>query len=203
MLVGKKTRRWQASGGVKWRRFAVAGVPAITIAGVLIGFTAQGAIASAVSVSGKEYTLTAQHLQGQGFEQFGGQIPVKRDGKQVEQPVIVSGMASAEITDLCQSVDLGPVTMRLTAGDAGTPVSASNLIVDASGQSSGVATLHDVTTGQDASTLNADGGLTGTAGAFGQQASSVTISGLRQDTWMVTAGTFRLPHMSVAFGGSC
>lgn len=203
MLVGKKTRRWQSSGGVKWRRFAWAGVPALAVAGVLVGFTAQGAIASAVSVSGKEYTLTAQHLDGRGFVQFGGQVPLKRDGRQVEQPVIVSGMSSAAITNLCQSVDLGPVTMRLTAGDAGDPVSASNLIVDASGQSSGVATLHNVTTGQDASTLDQDGGVAGAAGAFGEQASSVSISNLRQDTWMVTAGTFRLPHMSLAFGGSC
>ena len=203
MAVGNSTSSCQSSGGVKWRRFAFAAVPAIATASVLTGLTARGAIASSVSVSGGEYMITAQQVVGHGFVQFGGQVPVNQGGRQIQKPVIVSGMASAAITRLCQSVSVGPVRMRLTAGDAGTPVSATNLIVDASGQTSGLATLHTVTTGQDASTLTEDGTVTGATGGFGQQASSVTISNLSEKTWMVTAGTFTLPHMSLRLGGKC
>lgn len=192
----------QAPGRVRWRRFAYAAVPAVAIAGTLIGLTAKGAIASSISVSGEEYTVTADQLDGQGFVQFGGQVNSDQNGKQVAEPVITSGIASARLKNLCQSVNVGPVTMRLTAG-GGTPVTASNMIVDASGQTGDLAIFHNVTTGQDASTLTKDGAETGAAGGFGQQADSVTIDNLRQDTWLTTAGTFKLPGLSLKFGGSC
>lgn len=203
MSVDNSLSTRQSPGGVRWRRFAYAAVPAVAIAGTLIGLTAKGAIASSISVSGQEYTVTAKQLNGQGFVQFGGQVNSDQGGKQVPQPVISSGIAHATLKSLCQSVHVGPVTMRLTAGDAGTPVSASNMIVDASGQTGDLAIFHNVTTGQDASTLTKDGSATGAPGGFGQQADSVTIDNLRQETWLTTAGTFRLPHLSLGFGGSC
>jgi hypothetical protein len=62
-------------GRVKWRRFALVAVPAVIVAGALIGLTAEGAIASSISVSGEQYLITASKLTGTGFEQFGGQVP--------------------------------------------------------------------------------------------------------------------------------
>jgi hypothetical protein len=203
MSADNSMRTSQSPGRVKWRRFAYAAVPAVAIAGTLIGLTAKGALASSISVSGQEYLVTADQLNGHGFVQFGGQLTSDQNGKDVQEPVITSGIANATLTNLCQSVQVGPVTMRLTAGTGGTPVSVSNMIVDASGQTGSLAVFHNITIGQDAATLNKDGGTAGMAGGFGQQADSVTIDKLVQKTWLTTAGTFTLPGLSLGFSGSC
>ena len=193
----------QTSGKTKWRRFAYVAVPGVVLAGALAGMTAQGAIASSISVSGQEYLITAKQLNGTGFVQFGGQVNSDQGGHQVTKPVITSGIANASLKSLCQSVTMGPVTMRLTAGNGSSPVTASNMIVDASGQTGSQAVFHNITVGQDAGTLTKDGSNTGVMGGFGQQADSVTIDNLHQDTWLTTAGTFTLPGLSLGFGGSC
>lgn len=187
------------AGRLRWRRFAIVAVPALAIAGILVGLTAEGAIASSISVSGQEFLVTATQLRGSGFEQFGGSV-AEGNGA---QPVIVSAINHATLSHLCQSVSVGPLTLRLTAGDNGTPVSADNLIVDASGQTGSVATFHNITIGQDAGTLTKDPGTAGTSGGFGQQADSITINDLNQHTWLTTAGTFTLPGLSMGFGKSC
>ncbi|MBO0820108.1 MAG: cholesterol esterase [Nocardiopsaceae bacterium] len=183
--------------------FAYAAVPAVAIAGTLIGLTAKGAIASSISVSGQEYMVAAKQLQGQGFVQFGSQVTSDQGGKEVKEPVIDSGIANATLKGLCQSVSMGPLTMRLTAGNGSEPVRATNMVVAASGQTGSKAVFHNISVGQDASTLTKDGTETGAVGGFGQQADSVTIDNLRQDTWLTTAGTFTLPGLSLGFGGSC
>jgi hypothetical protein len=186
-------------GRVNWPRFAIVAVPAVIVAGTLIGLTAQGAIASSISVSGQEYLITASKLTGTGFEQFGGQI----SGASGDQPVIISAIHSATLTSLCQSVTVGPVTLHLTAGGGGTPVSAENLIVDASGQTGSEAIFHNISIGVDAGTLSEDPGTAGASGGFGQQADSMEIDNLVQHTWLTTAGTFTLPDLRLGFGGTC
>jgi hypothetical protein len=200
MPVDSNATGSRAPGKVMWRRFAIVAVPAVAIAGTLIGLTAKGAIASSISVSGQEFLVTANQLNGTGFEQFGGVVPGVNN---TQHPVIVSGIHHATLDHLCQSVTIGPITLRLTAGGGGTPVSADNLIVDADGQTGSVATFHNITIGQDAGTLTEDPGTAGPAGTFGQQADSVTIDNLVQHTWLTTAGTFTLPGLSIGFGQSC
>lgn len=189
-----------AQGKVRWKRFAVILLPAVAIAGTLIGLTAEGAIAANISVSGQQFLVTSTQLNGTGFEQFGGSVTSSSAGT---QPVIVSGINSATLANLCQSVSVGPVTLRLTAGGGSSPVSASNLIVDASSLGGSTATFKNITIGQDASTLTEDPGTAGEAGGFGEQADSITIDHLVQHTWLTTAGTFTLPGLSLGFGGSC
>jgi hypothetical protein len=186
-------------GRVKWRRFAMVAVPAVIVAGALIGLTAEGAIASSISVSGEQYLITASQLNGTGFEQFGGTV----SNGSGDQPVIISAIHSATLTNLCQSVTIGPITLHLTAGGDGTPVSAQNLVVDASGQTGSEAVFHNISIGLDAGTLNEDPGAEGSSGGFGQQADSMQIDNLVQHTWLTTAGTFTLPDLSLGFGGSC
>ena len=188
-----------SQGRVKWRRFALVAVPAVIVAGALIGLTAEGAIASSISVSGEQYLITASKLTGTGFEQFGGQVA----GTSGTQPVIISAIHSATLTNLCQSVSIGPITLHLTAGGGGTPVTAQNLVVDASGQTGSRAVFHNISIGLDAGTLNEDPGADGASGGFGQQADSMEIDHLVQHTWLTTAGTFTLPDLSLGFGGSC
>jgi hypothetical protein len=187
------------SGRVRWKRLAVILVPAAVVAFALMGLTKEGALASSVSVSGQQFTVTSNQLNGTGFEQFGSQLSSSSGGT---KPVVVSGIRSATLSNLCQSVTVGPVTMRLTAGGS-TPVSASNLVVDASSLSGSTATFRNISIGQDAGTLTETPGTAGTSGSFGEQADSITINNLVQHTWLTTAGTFTLPNLSVSFGGSC
>jgi Family of unknown function (DUF6230) len=190
-------------GRVKWKRFAVVMVPAAIVAAALIGLTAKGAIAANISVSGKEYLVTATELQGTGFEQFGSTVPQGNGGS---QPVAVSAIKSADLTSLCQAVSVGGITLLLRAGTGSQHVHADNLIVDAS-DLSGNATFTNIAIGQDAGTLNAVQGAVGPAqnGQFGEQAGTIDIKGLIQHTWLTTAGTFTLPnlHLTVTHGGSC
>jgi hypothetical protein len=188
-------------GRVKWRRFAIVVLPAGAVAGLLIGLTAKGAIAASISVSGQEFLVTSDQLDGTGFEQFSGSVTnTGTNGSQSTPPVIVSAINSATMTNLCQSVSIAGITLRLTAGGSGSPVSASNLIVDAGSLSGSQARFHNIVIGVDAGSLTSDPGVRGATGTFGEQ---VTIANLWQNTWLTTAGTFTLPGLSLSFGGGC
>ncbi|GAB2849408.1 DUF6230 family protein [Actinocorallia aurea] len=186
------------TGRVSWKRFGLMMVPAGIVVGAFGLATASGALASSFAISGSNFKVTADKLEGDGFVQYGS--TVKPAGKG-DVPVAVSGIKSATITNMCQSVSLGPITLRLTAGDAGTPVSASNLVLDIS-ELSGDAVFSDMEIGRDASTLDKAGDVQGPVGMFGQQADKVTITGLDQTAWATTAGTFKLPNLHLGFGGS-
>lgn len=188
-----------AYGRTNWRRFAVAvGVPTV-VAGGLILALANGALAASFSVSGSQFKLSADKLVGQGFTQYSGtQGSVVTQSQTGQQYVVeaMSGIKSADIYNLCQSVAAGPVVLRIEAGKT-TPAHADDLLIGMS-QLSGDATFGHISIGQDASTLDADGAAThGAAGSFGQQATDVTITGLQQKAWSTTASTFSLTGMSL------
>jgi hypothetical protein len=200
--------------GVRWKRFAgMLGVTGAMAAG-LVALTAQGVLASSFSISGMPFVVTADKLDGDGFEQFAvldNMIPNSPNegdtGGQVV--VIVSAIDSAKLTKLCQSVSLGGMYLKITAGDAKDPVTAKTLVVD-SDLVSGDATFNKINVGQDSSTFNGkDGegnsipdrvpGVNGGAGVFGQNAESVEILNLRQNNYATTAAVFKLPHLKMAF----
>jgi hypothetical protein len=174
-------------GKVRWRRFGIIMLPAVIVAAVLIALTAKGAVAASFSVSGQQFTVTASQLNGTGFEQFGSAY--KQSNGQSE-PVAVSVIRNATLSNMCQSVKVLGVTLRITAGSGSTPVTASNLVVGAT-DLSGNATFQNISVGQD-----------GQAGTFGQQASSVSISNVHQVAWSTTAGTFKLPGFHLQVGGA-
>jgi Family of unknown function (DUF6230) len=186
------------TGRVRWRRFALLMIPAAAVSAILVGLTATGSIAASISVSGNAFEVTATQLRGTGFEQYGN-IVAQANGTQ--HPVAVSAIRNATLSNLCQSVAVGPFTLVLRAGGGGTPVSADNLVVDAD-QLSGNASFGNIAIGQDASTLTQDPGNTGAVGGFGEQAATITIDNLRQHTWLTTAGTFTLPGLSLSFSHS-
>lgn len=192
-----------APGRVRWRRFAVMFVPAAGVTALLLGLTAHGALASSFSISGQQFKVSADSLTGtDGFQQFG----TLDNTTNSKIPVAESEIGHAQITNLCQSVDvplgaLGDWTLKITAGNNGTAVTADSLIIDANQLSGSTATFRNINIGQDASTLNAvSGGATGMSGTFGQQASDVTIIGLRQTAYATSAGTFTLPGFSLTLG---
>jgi hypothetical protein len=198
-------------GGVRWKRFGcMLGITTAVTAG-LVALTGQGVLAANFSISGMPFTVTATHLHGDGFEQFAtldSMIPDSPNegdtGGQVV--VIVSAIDKAELTKLCQSVSLGGMHLKITAGDAGTPVKADSLIVD-SDLISGNTDFRNIDIGQDASTLDKvhdrrNGGVVkGGEGVFSQQADSIDIDNLRQNNYATTASRFTLPHLRMTFTG--
>lgn len=185
-----------AEGRTNWRRFAVAaGVPAV-VAGALVFGVASGALAASFSVSGTQFKLSADRLEGQGFTQYSGVLDTADPTKKI--PAAMSGIKSAKIYNLCQTVAVGPVVLRIEAGkDSDRPVEAQDLLIGMS-ELSGDATFTDINIGQDASTLNQDGAAShGAAGGFGQGAKSVTITDLHQKAYSTSASTFKLSGMSL------
>jgi len=164
-------------------------VPALAAAGFVVFGMANGAIAASFAVSGQTFKVSADRLEGTGFVQYGGSVHEK-DGR--THPVAVSGMKTASLSNLCQSVKVpgAPIVLTINAGGGGRPATASNLLLDVT-ELEGDATFTNIEIGRDASTLD-KGGSTGPAGAFGQQADKVVITDLRQVAWSTTAGTFSL-----------
>jgi hypothetical protein len=187
----------ESPGKIRWRRFAALFVPAAAATAIMVTLTAQGVLAASISVSGSAFEVTASQLHAAGFEQFGGFVT---NGNQ-SRPVAITALRTATLNNLCQSVSVGSVTLRITAG-GGTPVQASNMIIDAD-QQTGNVTFHNIAIGQDAGTVTEDPGVSGRGGGFAEQASSATITNLRQHTWLTTAGTFTLPGLSLSFGRPC
>lgn len=189
------------TGKVRWRRFAAVAVPAVITAGIVVELTAQGALAASFAVAGDQAKVSASKLVGHGFVQF-GTVDTTTAGD--HHPVLVSGFTTATLNDLCQSVlvstPFGKVTMKLTAGGGTTPVQATDLVVDLD-QLSGNIEFGNYESGVDASKLSR-GPVTGAQGGFGQQAETITITGLKQQAWATTAGTFTLKGLSLstAFG---
>jgi uncharacterized protein DUF6230 len=190
-------------GRTRWVRFlATIGITGAAAA-LMVVLTANGVLAASFAISGLPFTVTADNLDGTGFEQFAtldNMIPNSPNagdtGGQIV--VVVSAINSASLTNLCQSINLGGTNLKITAGSSGTPVSASTLVVD-SDQISGNASFNNISIGQDASTLTEVPGVTGGEGVFGQQADHVTITSLRQDNFATTAATFTLPNLSITF----
>ena len=117
--------------------------------------------------------------------------PIRITGGQVL--VVTSVVKDGDITNMCQSVDLGGIQLLLTAGGEGTPVHVENLAID-SDVIKGDAEFHGIEIGGDASTFN-KGGVKGPEGVYGQQADTVLIKHLYQHNYAATAGIFKLPDL--------
>ncbi|MGN9907893.1 DUF6230 family protein [Phytohabitans sp. LJ34] len=159
-------------------------VPAAALAGAIIFGMANGAIAASFSVSGQTFKVSASKLEGDGFTQYGG-VAKEKDGTQ--HPVAISGIKSAKLYDLCQSVKVPnlPVVLTINAGGDGDPATATDLLLDVT-ELRGDATFTNIDIGVDASDVG------GQSGAFGQRAQKVVITDLQQEAWSTTAGTFTL-----------
>jgi Family of unknown function (DUF6230) len=177
-------------GRTRWRRFAALMVPATALAGAIVFGMANGAIAASFSVSGQTFKVSASKLEGEGFKQYGGVVTEKGTGK--THPVAVSGIASAKLYDLCQSVKVPnlPVVLTINAGGGGDPATATDLLLDVE-QLEGDATFTNIDIGVDASDVG------GEPGAFGQRSDKVVITDLKQVAWSTSAGTFTLKGLTL------
>jgi ABC-type uncharacterized transport system permease subunit len=59
-----------ARGRTRWRRFAIAVVPSLAAVAAIVALTAEGAIAASFSISGTQFEVSADSLNGTGFQQF-------------------------------------------------------------------------------------------------------------------------------------
>ncbi|MFF4716020.1 DUF6230 family protein [Streptomyces eurythermus] len=208
----------QVRGGTRWKRFAVVMVPSVAATAAIGVALAQGALAASFSVSGQEFKVKAGLLEGTGFTQYGAIDSGKSlDGKKDEaHPVAVSAFESAKITDLCQSVVtpiplLGKeVTLKLTAGDKGKKVEASQLFIDVANLDADDAVFGNMDIGVAAGSATKgpkpkpeeyEQKKTSPFG-FAQQADTATLTGVKQTAWATTAGTFKLSnlHMGLSWG---
>ena len=208
-------------GRTRWRRVWFVLIPALAIVAAILALIAKGLIAVSFAISGTPFTVTANSVvsngvdsNGVGFYQFG---VANFTGAGSPAPVVENIIPSATITNLCQSVAVGPLTLRITAGTGATPVTATNLIIDATALSAGTATFTNINIGQDMGTY-ANPALTepvsrGTGpnvttgavptGTFGQVASAVSLGTVRQTAVGTQASTFSLPNLSLSFAGAC
>jgi hypothetical protein len=158
---------------------------------------ANGAFAASFAISGQPFKISADKLDGVGFAQYGGQ---QETAKGQAVPVAMSGIASAKLYNLCQSVRApgSPISLTIRAGrDADSPAKATNLLIGMS-ELNGNAEFTDINIGQDASTLGQGGpDAQGAVGAFGQEAGRVVITDLRQTAVSTTAGTFTLTGLTL------
>ncbi|MGW2652717.1 DUF6230 family protein [Streptomyces sp. NPDC001478] len=187
----------------------------IATAAVGVGL-AQGALAASFSVSGQEFKVRADKLEGYDFVQYGnvateqGADPKVADGK--AHPVAVSGFSKAYITNMCQSVvtpnlpfGLGTVTMRLEAGGEGHDrVYAKDLYLDIS-ELDGDAKFSKIDIGVATSSLKTDKpgsigvqpGTQANPNGFAQRSEEAVLTGVRQKAWATTAGTFNLSGLKL------
>jgi Family of unknown function (DUF6230) len=197
----------QTRGGTRWRRFAVVMVPSVAATAAIGVAVAQGALAASFSVSGQQFEVAAQRLEGKGFVQYGANDVTKAGNK----PVAVVGLDSAEITKLCQAVTIptpfGKVSMKLKAGGGKDKVQATKLYIDADDMTAdAVFTNVDIGVAVDSTTQGPGpakpGGEHGerggyVPGSFAQQAQSVVFTNVSQRAWATSAGSFTLPGLKM------
>lgn len=182
------------TGRVRWRKFAVLAVPGFAATAALAVALAQGALAASFAVSGQQFKISADSLEGTGFAQYGG-VDVNAHDELI--PVAVTAIKRAELTKLCQSVVmrlpiLGAVSLNLHAGGGGKPVQATDLFLDAT-QMSGDAEFTNIEIGRDASSLDkGPEGAQGMTDVFAQQADKIQMTKVHQTAWATNAGSFRL-----------
>jgi len=190
-------------GRTRWRRFTLAVVPAAAAVGALMFGVMAGAFLPQFTVSGLQFKVSADRLEGTGFSQFPG-FDQTADGTNL--PVARSVIDHAELTNLCQSVrlDLGPLlpvlfpgvdalVLRIEAGGGGTPAEANDLVIGLT-ELSGDAEFTNIQIGNDAGELSGEALFQGQPG---QRADAITINNLQQLSYSTTAGSFKLTGLSL------
>src|SRR6185312_6656957 len=130
------TKPVKAEGRVRYRRAAIPGLAALATTGALVVLTAQGALGVQFAISGMPFVVTADHLQGNNFQQFGGlDNAIDKNNPWLKSSngqavVMTSVIGDAKITNLCQSVNLVGINLVIRAGTGSKPVEATNLVLD-------------------------------------------------------------------------
>lgn len=191
-----------ARGKTRWRRFAVVMVPSVAATAAVGIALAQGALAASFSVSGQNFKVAVDRLDGSGFVQY-GTVNKQHGGKSI--PVAVTAFKKAEITNLCQSVvvpvpGFGDMSLKLKAGGGKKKVEASNIYIDADSMGAD-AEFRNINIGVAAGDSKKGPGIgegDNTApGSFAQEADSAVLTDVQQNAWATNAGTFKLSGLKL------
>lgn len=187
-------RRQLPPGRTNIRRFIALFSICVAVALTLTAATWTGKLPVQLALTGPQFKISADRLEGRGFVQF---VNAGQGGQAT--PAIMSGIDTAKITNLCQSTLIntptGPVTLRVTAGQK-APVTVSKLVLNLA-ELSGDVSFSDLELGLDASTVDEAPGLKGEQGSYAHQAKRVTVTNLRTTSRITTAGAFRLGGMKM------
>jgi hypothetical protein len=184
-------------------RIVLAAVPVGIAASVLLGGVAQGAVPVSFAISGSQFKISADQLEGTGFSQYAG---VTKDDKGGEHQVAIANIEKASLANMCQSVvsdtPLGKVGVMITAGGGGKPAEATGLQIGMT-DLKGNAKFTNIRIGVDASTVNTT--AKGSSGDFAQDSDGISIGGLKQVSWSTTAAVFVLNgmHVQLTDGAEC
>lgn len=187
-------------GRTRWRRFAAVAVPAsMIVAGLFVG-VAQGAVPISLNISGQQFKVSADKLEGNGFAQYPA-VVVKPNGEKI--PVAASAINKATLINLCQSVKIPNtnLSLLLRAGQGGKAVTADDLLIGLDNLQ-GDASFSNIDIGTDASKLTKGGPNAGSLGDFGQQADKIVITNLKQTAYSTHAGTFTLNGLNMSLNMS-
>ncbi|MEU3502203.1 DUF6230 family protein [Streptomyces hundungensis] len=207
----------QVRGGTRWKRFALVMVPSVAATAAIGVGLAQGALAASFSVSGVDFKVTAEKLDGDNLLQYGSVATGKSlKGETENHPVVVSGFSRAGIDKMCQSVVqpvplLGYVTMKLKAG-GDKQIQAENIYLDVSELSTNAEFTHlDIGVAAGEGKRDKDGNLVtqmqpgadgkipqGSQFGFAQRADKAVLSDVEQRAWATTAGSFKLPGLKLS-----
>ncbi|PUB30185.1 hypothetical protein C8K30_102567 [Promicromonospora sp. AC04] len=182
--------------GSRKGRVALAVIPVTIAASVLLGGVAQGAVPVSFAISGSQFKIGADKLEGVGFSQYAG-VATASDGTQ--HPAAIANIKDAKLYNLCQSVvqdtPLGKVGLLISAGTGeGKPALATDLQIGMN-DLSGTAVFKNIRIGVDASTVNT--AKKGDAGDFAMDSDTVDINGLQQVSWSTQAAVFQLTDLSL------
>ena len=204
----------QVLGGTKWKRFALVMVPTVAIAGGMTVMMANGVLAASFAVSGQQFKVSADSLDGTTFVQSGDVIPTA-DGQ--AHAVAVAGIKSAKIKNMCQSVDVPipligkDLTIVLRAGKS-SDVTATNLVLDTNQVDSTQADFSGVNIGASAADVDKATNIPGWQGHdkntgkpaaygpgdFSQVVDHALLQNVKQTAYSTTAGTMSLPGLSIS-----
>ena len=154
-------------------RIVLAAVPVAAAITLTMGGVANGAVPVSFAISGSQFQISADQLDGSGFSQYAG---VASDTNGGQHQVAIANIKSASLTNMCQSVvtdtPLGKVGVMITAGGGGNPATASGLQIGMT-DLRGDATFSNIRIGVDASTVHTD--AKGSAGDFAQDSDTINI----------------------------
>jgi hypothetical protein len=201
----------QVRGGTRWKRFALVMVPSIAATAVVGVGLAQGALAASFAVSGQDFKVTTDKLDGTNLIQYGSVANGHdlKTGAEAHHPVTISGFSHAEITNMCQSLvtptPLGNITMKLQTGTKpGKPAVADNIYLDvAELDADAEFTKLDigVAVGDASNPTKPQAGTVASPYAFSQRAEKAVLTNVKQKAWATTAGTFKLPDLKLRLLG--
>ncbi|MGC9538902.1 DUF6230 family protein [Streptomyces sp. UG1] len=196
---GKRAPLLPGEGGTRWRRASLLMVPSMLAIATMTVAMAQGALAASVGVSGKQFTVTADQVEGHQMTGFPSSVR-SADGKELE--TIRLGFGSASLRSLCLTQGLrlpliGDVTLSLKSG-GNSPATVENFTADATDVLGAKGSLSQVEVGVDASQLNRAGeGGRGPKGRFGLQASGMSLQDFSTTAHNLTSGSFKLSGLDL------